>query len=168
MTPLAMHLHFKAVTSFTPLAYIKELKLQEARRLLVSEGIDAAAPGYRVGCESPSHFSREYVRFFGALPALDRDRYMHQGFSLSRSARLQHWCARASTTCFIRRLPCREGQHLAVRGHPMQEAVPELGRHLRGGRVMQPPGRGAQQPAGAFAVADRGVRPRGNECRLGG
>lgn len=72
MSVSAMHAHFKAATSFTPLAYIKQLKLQEARRLLVAEGLDAAEAGYRVGYESPSHFSREYARLFGAPPARDR------------------------------------------------------------------------------------------------
>lgn len=74
MSASTMHAHFKAVTSFTPLTYIKQLRLQEARRLLISEGIDVAQAGHRVGYESPSHFSREYTRCFGIPPARDRNR----------------------------------------------------------------------------------------------
>jgi AraC-like DNA-binding protein len=71
MSPSAFHLHFKGVTALSPLQYQKRLRLQEARRLMLGEGLDAAAAGYRVGYESPSQFSREYRRMFGAPPRQD-------------------------------------------------------------------------------------------------
>ncbi len=73
MSPSALHHHFKAVTALSPLQYQKQLRLQEARRLLLAEGLDAAAAGYRVGYESSSQFSREYRRLFGKPPKLDLD-----------------------------------------------------------------------------------------------
>ncbi|MBC8104728.1 MAG: AraC family transcriptional regulator [Cytophagales bacterium] len=72
MSPSGLYHHFKAVTAMSPLQYQKQLRLQEARRLLLSEGLDAAAAGFRVGYESPSQFSREYRRQFGAPPLQDR------------------------------------------------------------------------------------------------
>ena len=71
MSPSAFHLHFKHVTAMNPLQYQKRLRLQEARRLMLSEGLDAATAGFRVGYESPSQFSREYRRLFGAPPRRD-------------------------------------------------------------------------------------------------
>jgi len=71
MSPSGLHHHFKAVTAMSPLQYQKLLRLQEARRLMLSEDLDAAAAGYRVGYESPSQFSREYRRLFGAPPQRD-------------------------------------------------------------------------------------------------
>lgn len=71
MSPSALHLHFKAVTRLTPLQYQKHLRLQEARRLLLTESMDAAATAFSVGYESPSQFSREYRRLFGSSPAED-------------------------------------------------------------------------------------------------
>ncbi len=67
----ALHHRFKAVTAMSPLQYQKQLRLQEAQRLLISEGLEVAAAGYRVGYESPSQFSREYRRLFGAPPLKD-------------------------------------------------------------------------------------------------
>ena len=64
----SLHQHFKQVTSMSPLQYQKLLRLHEARRLLLAEGLDAAAAAHRVGYESPSQFSREYSRCFGAPP----------------------------------------------------------------------------------------------------
>jgi AraC-like DNA-binding protein len=64
----ALHLHFKAVTGLSPLQYQKRFRLQEARRLMVSEGLDAAEAAFRVGYESPSQFGREYRRLFGTSP----------------------------------------------------------------------------------------------------
>jgi AraC-like DNA-binding protein len=66
-----LHHRFKAVTAMSPLQYQKQLRLQEARRLMLSEGLDASAAGYKVGYESPSQFSREYSRLFGAPPLRD-------------------------------------------------------------------------------------------------
>lgn len=71
MSPSALHLHFKAVTAMSPLQYQKQLRLQEARRLMLTEGHDAAAAGHYVGYDSPSQFSREYARLFGAPPLRD-------------------------------------------------------------------------------------------------
>jgi AraC-like DNA-binding protein len=71
MSPSSFHEHFKAVTAMSPLQYQKLLRLQEARRLLLSRDIDAATAGHEVGYESPSQFSREYRRLFGAPPARD-------------------------------------------------------------------------------------------------
>jgi AraC-like DNA-binding protein len=71
MSPSSLHHHFKAVTAMSPLQFQKQLRLQEARRLLLAEGVDAATAGHRVGYESASQFSREYSRLFGAPPARD-------------------------------------------------------------------------------------------------
>lgn len=71
MSPSACHLHFKSVTAMSPLQYQKRLRLQEARRLMLGEGLDAAEAAFRVGYESPSQFSREYRRIFGAPPRQD-------------------------------------------------------------------------------------------------
>jgi AraC-like DNA-binding protein len=71
MSPSAFHLHFKSVTALSPLQYQKRLRLQEARRLMLGEGLDAAEAAFRVGYESPSQFSREYRRMFGAPPRQD-------------------------------------------------------------------------------------------------
>jgi len=71
MSASALHLHFKAVTRLTPLQYQKQLRLQEARRLILTHSLDAAATAFEVGYESPSQFSREYRRQFGIPPATD-------------------------------------------------------------------------------------------------
>jgi AraC-like DNA-binding protein len=71
MSPSAFHLHFKGVTALSPLQYQKRLRLQEARRLMLGEGLDAAEAAFRVGYESPSQFGREYRREFGAPPRRD-------------------------------------------------------------------------------------------------
>jgi AraC-like DNA-binding protein len=52
----------------SPLQFQKQLRLQEARRLMLVDGMEAASAGHRVGYESPSQFSREYRRLFGAPP----------------------------------------------------------------------------------------------------
>jgi AraC-like DNA-binding protein len=67
----SFHQHFKGITAMSPLQYQKRLRLQEARRLLLGESIEAAEAAYRVGYESPSQFSREYRRMFGAPPRKD-------------------------------------------------------------------------------------------------
>jgi AraC-like DNA-binding protein len=71
MSPSSLHAHFKAVTRMSPLQYRAQLRLQEARRLMVAEGTEAAQAGFRVGYNSPSQFSREYARLYGAAPAAD-------------------------------------------------------------------------------------------------
>ncbi len=66
-----LHHRFKAVTAMSPLQYQKQLRLHEARRLMIAEGMDVSAAGFKVGYESPSQFSREYSRMFGAPPSKD-------------------------------------------------------------------------------------------------
>ena len=74
MSRSTFHAHFKAVTAMSPLEFRTQLRMQEARRLMVAEGMDAASAGYRVGYESPSQFSRDYARLFGVPPARDAGR----------------------------------------------------------------------------------------------
>lgn len=69
MSRATFHLHFKTVTTMTPLEFRTQLRMQEARRLMLSEARDAASAGYQVGYESPSQFSRDYARIFGVPPA---------------------------------------------------------------------------------------------------
>lgn len=76
MSESTLHEHFKAVTRMTPLEYQKQIRLQEARRLMLTEGVSAGAAGFAVGYDSPSQFSREYRRLFGAPPRQDVER-MH-------------------------------------------------------------------------------------------
>ncbi|WDM20808.1 AraC family transcriptional regulator [Paenibacillus polymyxa] len=71
MSPSSLHRHFKEVTAMSPMQYQKQLRLQESRRLLLSESADAADVGFQVGYESPSQFSREYARMFGLPPISD-------------------------------------------------------------------------------------------------
>lgn len=71
MSTSSLHEHFKQVTSMSPLQYQKQLRLQEARRLILSQSADAATAGHRVGYDSASQFSREYARLFGAPPLRD-------------------------------------------------------------------------------------------------
>jgi AraC-like DNA-binding protein len=67
----SLHHHFRQLTSMSPLQYQKRLRLDEARRLMLSQGADAASAAFAVGYESPSQFSREYTRLFGAPPRRD-------------------------------------------------------------------------------------------------
>jgi AraC-like DNA-binding protein len=71
MSESSLHHHFKAVTGMTPMQYQKQLRLYEARRLMLVEGLDVGAAGYGVGYQSPSQFSREYRRLYGLSPARD-------------------------------------------------------------------------------------------------
>lgn len=71
MSVSSFHRQFKSVTSMSPLQYQKALRLQEARRLMLTEKLDAGNASRRVGYVSPSQFSREYGRFFGAAPTRD-------------------------------------------------------------------------------------------------
>lgn len=64
----SLHHRFKAMTGMSPLQYQKKLRLEEAHRLMLQEGMEASVACYQVGYESPSQFSREYSRFFGASP----------------------------------------------------------------------------------------------------
>jgi AraC-like DNA-binding protein/alkylhydroperoxidase family enzyme len=74
MSVSGFHAHFKAVTAMSPLQFQKQLRLQEARRLMLSEHLDAREAGYRVGYDDQSHFSREYRRHFGEPPIRDVER----------------------------------------------------------------------------------------------
>lgn len=71
MSPSSFHQHFKAVTSLSPLQFQKQLRLIEARRLMLSEGLSASSAAYAVGYESVPQFTREYGRLFGAPPVRD-------------------------------------------------------------------------------------------------
>jgi len=71
MSTSTFHHHFRSMTALSPLQYQKQLRLQEARRLMLSERLDAATAAFQVGYESPSQFSREYNRLFGAPPLRD-------------------------------------------------------------------------------------------------
>ncbi|PXA85409.1 AraC family transcriptional regulator [Nostoc sp. 3335mG] len=74
MSASSFHRHFKAVTAMSPLAYHKQIRLQEARRRLIAAPAEAARVAYAVGYESPSQFSREYARLFGLPPIRDAAR----------------------------------------------------------------------------------------------
>jgi AraC-like DNA-binding protein len=71
MSVSSFHEHFKSVTSMSPLHYQKVLRLQEARRLMLSAMMDAGTASQQVGYLSASQFSREYSRFFGSAPTQD-------------------------------------------------------------------------------------------------
>jgi AraC-like DNA-binding protein len=75
MSTSGFHAHFKAVTAMSPLQFQKQLRLQEARRLMIGEHLDAAEAGYRVGYEDPAYFSRDYKRHFGEPPMRDVERF---------------------------------------------------------------------------------------------
>jgi len=79
MSVSSFHQHFKSVTSMSPLSYQKVLRLQEARRLMLSATRDASAASRQVGYLSASQFSREYARFFGQPPTRDIARLADQG-----------------------------------------------------------------------------------------
>ncbi len=78
----SLHRHFKEVTAMSPIQFQKQLRLQEARRLLLTESADAADIAFRVGYESASQFSREYARMFGSPPRADikqlKEKYDHK------------------------------------------------------------------------------------------
>ncbi|MBD0787295.1 AraC family transcriptional regulator [Vibrio sp. Y2-5] len=71
MSKSAFYTHFRSMTSMTPLQFQKKLRLSEARRLMLTENLDAMATTFKVGYESPSQFSREYSRLFGSPPSKD-------------------------------------------------------------------------------------------------
>jgi AraC-like DNA-binding protein len=77
----SFHQRFKAVTSMSPLQYQKTLRLHEARRLMLFQGMEASDACFRVGYLSPSQFSREYSRFFGSPPTRDIARLREQGLA---------------------------------------------------------------------------------------
>ncbi len=86
MSPSSFHQRFKAVTSMSPLQYQKVLRLHEARRLMLFQGMVATEACRRVGYLSASQFSREYARFFGNAPVKDVVRLREQGFGARQGA----------------------------------------------------------------------------------
>jgi transcriptional regulator GlxA family with amidase domain len=72
MSVSSVHRHFKAATAMSPLQYQKQIRLQEARALLIARSGDVAGVGFQVGYDSPSQFSREYGRLFGVPPGRDK------------------------------------------------------------------------------------------------
>jgi AraC-like DNA-binding protein len=81
MSVSGFHHHFKEVTAMSPLEFQKQLRLQEARRLMLGEGFDASSAGYRVGYNDVSHFNREYKRLFGEPPMRDVERLRGMGMA---------------------------------------------------------------------------------------
>lgn len=75
MSTSSFYSYFKEVTGMSPIQYQKQLRLQEARRLLFAGSMEAAEAAFQVGYESPSHFSREYTRQFGLPPVRDFRRF---------------------------------------------------------------------------------------------
>lgn len=71
MSESSLHHNFKTITAMTPMQYQKQLRLHEARRLMLVERLDVGSAGYAVGYQSPSQFSREYARLYGASPLRD-------------------------------------------------------------------------------------------------
>ena len=94
MSPSSFYEHFKQVTSMSPIQYQKQLRLLEARRLMLTENSNAAGAAERVGYESQSQFSREYARMFGAPPRRDieRLRIERSGFEYSNNQVLSSRC----------------------------------------------------------------------------
>ncbi len=87
MSATSFHQRFKQLTAMSPLQYQKQLRLNEARRLMLAEGLDAATAAFRVGYESPSQFSREYGRRFGAPPGRDVALLRERGLVPANAAR---------------------------------------------------------------------------------
>ena len=71
MSVSGFHNHFKSVTAMSPLQFQKQIRLEEARRLMLGENMDVAGAAFRVGYEDPSYFSREYKKVFGIPPLRD-------------------------------------------------------------------------------------------------
>lgn len=84
LSPSTFHARFKAVTAMSPLQFQKQLRLHEARRLMIGEGLDAAVAAHRVGYESPSQFSREYRRLFGAPPRREVNSLQQERLAIER------------------------------------------------------------------------------------
>ncbi|HEX7832150.1 MAG TPA: AraC family transcriptional regulator [Thermoanaerobaculia bacterium] len=86
MSVSSFHRQFKAVTSMSPLQYQKALRLQEARRLMLTATMDAGNASRRVGYASASQFSREYGRFFGTAPTKDINRLREEGLRTTEAS----------------------------------------------------------------------------------
>ncbi len=87
MSVSSFHQHFKAVTAMSPLQFQKVLRLQEARRLMLTTMMDASTASWRVGYLSASQFSREYSRFFGNAPTKDIARLREQSYTAAAMAK---------------------------------------------------------------------------------
>lgn len=88
MSPSSFYDHFRDATMMTPLQFRNHLRLQEVRRLMLTEGMTAAAAGFRVGYESPSQLSRDYARVYGVPPRQDAERLkrsLHAGAAMDVS-----------------------------------------------------------------------------------
>jgi AraC-like DNA-binding protein len=83
MSGSGFHQHFKAVTGMSPLQFQKQLRLQEARRLMLGEDLDAASAGARVGYNDAAHFNREYKSLFGVPPMRDMQRLREDALALA-------------------------------------------------------------------------------------
>jgi AraC-like DNA-binding protein len=83
MSVSSFHHHFKSVTAMSPLQFQKRLRLQEARRLMLSEDLDATSVAYRVGYNDASHFNREYKSLFGEPPGRDVQRLREEASTFS-------------------------------------------------------------------------------------
>jgi AraC-like DNA-binding protein len=86
MSVTSFHRQFKAITGMSPLQYQKTLRLQEARRLMLTSMMDAGAAGRRVGYMSAAQFSREYSRFFGSAPTKDVSRLRKEDPAAARAS----------------------------------------------------------------------------------
>lgn len=82
------HQHFRQLTAMSPLQYQKWLRLNEAKRLMLNEHLDAATAAFKVGYESPSQFSREYGRQFGTPPKRDISELRQGAERIEQDARL--------------------------------------------------------------------------------
>lgn len=85
MAPSTFHRHFKEVTTLSPLQFQKRLRLHEAQRLMVTQGLDVSSAGMAVGYESLSQFNREYKRLFGDPPRKDVKRLREEAYILRPS-----------------------------------------------------------------------------------
>lgn len=83
MSVSGFHHQFKAVMAMSPLQYLKQLRLQEARRLMLGEDLDAASAAYRVGYHDASHFNREYKSLFGVPPMRDVQRLREEALEVA-------------------------------------------------------------------------------------
>lgn len=98
MSPSTFRQHFRALTGVSPLQYQKQLRLQEARQLMLNENLDAGSAAVRVGYESASQFSREYSRLFGAPPQRDIARMRRAPFAAADPHRAGGAISRARGT----------------------------------------------------------------------
>jgi len=83
MSVSSLHHHFKQATAMSPLQYQKHLRLQEARRLMLSDDAGVALAAHAVGYESSSQFSREYSRLFGTPPLRDKQRWKEESLGVA-------------------------------------------------------------------------------------